>query len=37
VIAAFVEALEKAELLCTVISDNGTGEIIPHQVPLQIL
>jgi hypothetical protein len=32
----FVAALEEAELLCTVISDTGTGTIIPPKEPLQI-
>jgi hypothetical protein len=29
-----VAALEDAEFLCTVVSDTGTGMIIPPQVPL---
>ncbi len=32
----FVAALEDAELLCTVVSDTGTGTIISPQAPLQI-
>jgi hypothetical protein len=33
---AFVAALEEVELLCTVVSDTGTGVIIPPQALLQI-
>jgi hypothetical protein len=33
----FIAALEDAEFLCTVISDTGTGTIIPPQTPLQII
>jgi hypothetical protein len=29
-----VAALEGEELLCTIVSDTGTGTIIPPQVPL---
>jgi hypothetical protein len=29
-----VAVLEGAELLCTIVSDNITGTIIPPQVPL---
>ncbi len=29
----FVAALEDAELLCTVVSDTGTGTIIPPKAP----
>jgi hypothetical protein len=29
-------ALDEAKLLSTIISDTGTGVIIPPQVPLQI-
>jgi hypothetical protein len=32
-----VAALEFAEFLCTVVSDTGTGTIIPPQAPLQII
>jgi hypothetical protein len=32
----FVAALEDAELLCTVVSDTGTGTIILPKAPLQI-
>jgi hypothetical protein len=32
----FVAALEDVELLCTVVSDTGTGTIIPPKAPLQI-
>ncbi len=32
----FVAALEDSELLCTVVSDTGTGTIIPPKGPLQI-
>jgi hypothetical protein len=30
----WVAALEEAELLCSVISDNGKGVVILHQAPL---
>ncbi len=33
----FVAALEDAELLCIVVSDAGTGMIIPPEAPLQII
>jgi hypothetical protein len=29
-----VAVLEEAELLCTIVLDNGTGMMIPPQVPL---
>jgi hypothetical protein len=29
-----VAAFEGAELLCTIVSDTGTGTIIPPKVPL---
>jgi hypothetical protein len=32
----FVAALVDAELLCTIVSDTGTGTIILTQAPLQI-
>jgi hypothetical protein len=31
----FVAVLEDAEFLCTVVSDTGTGTIIPPQAPLE--
>jgi hypothetical protein len=33
----FVAALEDVEFLCTVVSDTGSGTIIPPQAPLQII
>ncbi len=32
-----VASLEFAEFLCSVVSDTGTGTIIPPQAPLQII
>ncbi len=32
-----VALLEYAEFLCTVVTDTGTGTIIPPQAPLQII
>ncbi len=32
----FVADLEDAELLCTIVSDTGTGTIILPQAPLQL-
>jgi hypothetical protein len=32
----FVAALEDAEFLCTIVSDTGTGMIIPPKATLQI-